>query len=104
MKEHRQKETLTKFVQMAVDCALKEDCIAPEGSSLKNHRYDQAVLTLLAQQLQLKSGGTAGCWVDVDGVVHPPVTTNPKETNDVVLCSRRGEGQPYAKFLVRQYM
>ena len=35
------------------NCALKKECIAPEGSSRKNHRQDQAVLTILAHQLGL---------------------------------------------------
>lgn len=29
------------------DCAKIKDCIAPEGSSRKNHRQDQAVLSVL---------------------------------------------------------
>ena len=32
------------------ECALIKECIAPEGSSLANHRYDQAVLSILAYQ------------------------------------------------------
>lgn len=31
-------------------CALIKDCIAPEGSSRKNHRQDQAVLSVIAHQ------------------------------------------------------
>ena len=30
------------------ECALNESCIAPPGSNLKNHRYDQTVLSILA--------------------------------------------------------
>jgi hypothetical protein len=35
------------------NCALTKKCIAPEGSSRRNHRQDQAVLTVLAHQLGL---------------------------------------------------
>jgi hypothetical protein len=31
-------------------CALIEECIAPKGSSRKNHRFDQAVLSILIYQ------------------------------------------------------
>ena len=34
-------------------CALKKECIAPKGSNRNNHRQDQAVLTVLAYQLNL---------------------------------------------------
>jgi hypothetical protein len=29
------------------DCAMKRECIAPEGSDIYNHRQDQAALTIL---------------------------------------------------------
>jgi hypothetical protein len=32
------------------DCALAKDCIAPEGSSRRNHRQDQAVLSYLVHR------------------------------------------------------
>jgi len=35
----------------AVACATRAACIAPPGASLKNHRYDQAVLSALAHAL-----------------------------------------------------
>jgi hypothetical protein len=36
--------------------ALNKDCIAPEGSTNLNHRYDQAILTILMYQFQKQFG------------------------------------------------
>ena len=42
-----------KTIHKWKDCALTKDCIAPEGSSRKNHRQDQAVLSVLAYQAKI---------------------------------------------------
>lgn len=39
------------------ECALIKDCIAPNGSSRKNHRQDQAVLSVLAYQSGIIQSG-----------------------------------------------
>lgn len=36
-------------------CALDADCIAPRGSSLSNHRYDQTSLSILAYQSHVQA-------------------------------------------------
>jgi len=36
------------------ECALRRECIAPEGSDRSNHRQDQAVLTILYCKYQEK--------------------------------------------------
>jgi hypothetical protein len=38
------------------ECALIKECIAPAGSARKNHRQDQAILTILAYQFQRRYG------------------------------------------------
>ncbi|CAG8596620.1 4014_t:CDS:2 [Paraglomus occultum] len=40
--------TADKLLTDFVDCAYHKDCIAPPGSSRKNHRQDQAALTYIA--------------------------------------------------------
>jgi hypothetical protein len=41
-----------KVVRPWANCALERLCIAPPGASLANHRYDQAVLTVLLYQAE----------------------------------------------------
>jgi hypothetical protein len=50
------KPGMTEMANRWKQCALDKDCIAPPGSSRENHRQDQAVLTVLAYQFQLRYG------------------------------------------------
>ncbi|MEM7061699.1 MAG: DUF1647 domain-containing protein [Cyanobacteria bacterium P01_B01_bin.77] len=40
----------THILEPLYTCALKQDCIAPSGSNLTNHRFDQTVLSILIYQ------------------------------------------------------
>ncbi|XP_013396430.1 uncharacterized protein LOC106163402 [Lingula anatina] len=44
----KRNDTYDKILKPWVKCALTKECIAPAGSSLENHRYDQSALTLIA--------------------------------------------------------
>ena len=46
-------DKVKKTIHKWKDCALTKECIAPEGSSRKNHRQDQAVLSILAYQANI---------------------------------------------------
>lgn len=45
---------MKKVVFPLVECAYTKKCISPEGSSRKNHRQDQAILTALVHSLRIK--------------------------------------------------
>lgn len=49
--------------------ALDVNCIAPTGSSCKNHRQDQAVLTVLAWQMGLVAE-EGDSWIRAEVAVH----------------------------------
>lgn len=41
-------EGYNKILLPWVDCAGKPECIAPKGSSIANHRFDQTALSIIA--------------------------------------------------------
>ncbi len=43
-----------KVLQPMYEAACEKDCIAPFGSSLRNHRYDQSILSLIAYSCGLE--------------------------------------------------
>eukprot|EP01083_Nonionella_stella_P015034 42084_1 len=46
----RVKGVKSRIVDPWVDCALRMECFAPRGSSLRNHRYDQAALSIILKR------------------------------------------------------
>lgn len=56
--------------------ALEEDCIAPAGSDVSNHRYDQSLLTILLNRAQ-----------DREGLVLTRDENNISSTNPVMFLS-----------------
>jgi hypothetical protein len=42
------------IIKSSADCAMDEMCIAPPGSNLDNHRYDQTVLSILSYNLEVQ--------------------------------------------------
>lgn len=53
------------FLLEFYSCAQNKDCIFPEGSSRRNHRQDQAVLTVLFYKYKAKyhfGSVDGGCW------------------------------------------
>jgi len=50
------REDVVKLIHRWKECALVKECIAPDGSSRRNHRQDQAVLTVLTHMSGLVDG------------------------------------------------
>jgi hypothetical protein len=71
----------SSVMPMWVECALNRSCIAPEGSSRRNHRQDQAALTMLTKLRlppssgcqPLRSDGSMRFWRDQYYDVNSPV-------------------------------
>jgi Protein of unknown function (DUF1647) len=51
-----------KVVKPWAECARQRLCIAPPGATRKNHRQDQAVLTVLLHQAGRQFGMNTGIW------------------------------------------
>jgi hypothetical protein len=45
-----------KIIDEWRNCALNKQCIAPKGASRKNHRFDQAILSILVYKYSPKLG------------------------------------------------
>lgn len=68
---HYRNPAVRQLVDQWRRLALIKECIAPEGATVKNHRFDQALLTILLYQYQ----DACGLWLTSDEVdissVHP---------------------------------
>ena len=101
-KDHPRGEEIRKLIHEALQCSLVEQCIAPEGSNLVNHRYDQAMFTLLTQKYNFTCGGGG---VKACSAPDPncKLTEDPKQSNDIVLYSRRlYDGRQYTQFIMKE--
>ena len=100
-KDHPRGEDIRRLIHDAVVCSLVEQCIAPEGSSVANHFFDQVMLTLFIQKYNFTCGGVKRCWVGPDSDVK--LTEDPKQSNDIVICSRRLRGgRQYTQFIMKE--
>ena len=100
-KDHPRGEDIRRLIHDAVVCSLVEQCIAPAGSSVANHFFDQVMLTLFTQKYNFTCGGVKRCWVGPDSIVK--LTEDPKQSNDIVICSRRlHESRPYTQFIMKK--
>ena len=100
-----------------VECALNRSCIAPEGSSRRNHRQDQAALTMLTKLRlppssgcqPLRSDGSMRFWRDQCYDVNSPVHFAELKRTDRLHGRpptkeglRGGQGQRYTQLLAQR--
>lgn len=88
---------IEEVIQSSLDCALELDCIAPKGSSLENHRYDQSALSL---QMALHQYGVQS-EVDVRCCKVDNVPENEKDnsTSIQLMLRRQMFPKPYSKYV-----
>jgi hypothetical protein len=55
-------KTALEIVEKWAACAMKKECIAPEGSNRENHRQDQASLTLLLHLYDIEKNIPENCY------------------------------------------
>eukprot|EP00727_Mastigamoeba_balamuthi_P000777 m51a1_g10697 hypothetical protein (316) ;mRNA; r:149650-150597 len=97
-----------RVLEPAARCALVRGCIAPEGATARNHRFDQAVFSVLLHRERIECSADWRYWANQFNVPGVPggVPDDPRAPSEVVLFSRRGMGQqgrggPYAALVVR---
>jgi len=82
-------------IKKATQCALDEKCIAPDGSDLTNHRYDQSLFSLLAalNNFPIQNG------VDIRCCSSDKVPKNITLETDIYFMLRRNIfPKPYIKY------
>jgi hypothetical protein len=78
-----------------VNAAAKKQCIAPPGSNLSNHRYDQTLLSLVAY---------TRAWDVVEHTVYLAAQRNqlsndPTLPSDKIVFTARGSSRDYVRYL-----
>jgi hypothetical protein len=80
-------------------CAMDVDCIAPEGASLANHRYDQSVFSVHLYRAGIACQRDPRFWTNRGNnrqrSAPNGITDDHTKTNNAILFSRRGWGVDY---------
>lgn len=80
-------------------CAMDVDCIAPDGSSLANHRYDQSVFSIHLHRSGIACQTDPRFWTNRgnnrQAGAPNGVTDDHTKRNNAILFSRRGWGFDY---------
>jgi len=72
-------------------CALNPECIAPEGSDLSNHRFDQTLLSILIYQ----SGLSVQPHTYLLAAHRHQLNVDPKKQSDAIVYTARCSSQEY---------
>ncbi len=78
-----------------VACAMDRDCIAPRGSSLSNHRYDQSALSIIIYRSRLPVQPATPLISEARSRFNP----DPLQPSDRVVYTARGRSREYVPLL-----
>ncbi|KAL9655676.1 hypothetical protein ABK040_002336 [Willaertia magna] len=92
----------TNVLLPALECAKKEECIAPPGSDLSNHRQDQSVFSLLIHKAGLPCDKDVRLWGN-PGNLQDVYPSDEEKKKNVVIYLRKGDKQkPYIPYLLKK--
>jgi len=90
---------IEKILEPTIKCAMRKECIEPEGAQTSNHRFDQSVFSIHIAKNNLQCQTDPKYWANRGNnrsVQHPQgITEDETKTNNVILFSRRGWGIEY---------
>lgn len=81
-----------RVLEGTYSCALRPECIAPRGSNLGNHRYDQSVLSLLAYTCGLN----ITAHTELLAANRNQLSTDPRLPSKMVVWTSRRADHEYA--------
>lgn len=92
-------DAVQRVLEPALACAMDARCIAPEGATLANHRFDQSVFSILLHRAGIRCQTEPRFWANRGNMRSPGaingITEDHRAQNDAILFSRRGWGFDY---------
>ena len=90
--------TLTSRLMPVFLAACEKKCIAPFGSSLRNHRYDQSILSLIAYSRSFEVKDQTHLLSADRG----ELSADPQQPSERLIFTARGTSQDYLLHLQRR--
>ena len=81
------------LIKFQKELALNPNCICPNGSSLRNHRYDQSILSILAHDMELNS------YTKYLAASRSQLVKNPLKPSKQIIWTARGRSRDYINYI-----
>ena len=85
------------------ECAARAECIAPAGSGLHNHRFDQSVFSTMINHAGLTCQDDPIFWGNERNLGSQQPTPDETQQNNIVLYTARGrQGNKYTRHIKKK--